>query len=55
MTRRAQLGRAAPCSSDGMERTPSPWRTDPQLRQLLVLSVIATILAALSICVIAFA
>jgi hypothetical protein len=39
----------------GMERTPSPWRTDPQLRQLLVLGVIATLLAVLSVCVVAFA
>lgn len=38
-----------------MSHPPNPWRTDPPLRQLVLLGAIATALAVLSVCVVAFA
>lgn len=54
MTRWAQLGRAGGCSSDPMRRTPLQKKTDPELRQRIILASIATAMALVSVGVVLY-
>jgi hypothetical protein len=54
MTRRPQLGRAGGCSRLRMSRAPQSRKTDPLLRQRIILAAIATLLALVSVGVVAY-